>query len=51
MEAPDLTCAACRRAVFRFSFDESANEPASFATGGERPVSFAEGTSVHELGS
>jgi len=48
---PDLTCAACRRAVFRFSYDQSASEPASVVRGGERPVSVADGVFVHELGS
>lgn len=50
---PDLTCTACRRAVFRFSYDQSASEPGGIPSGSERPVSYADGMGafIHELGS
>lgn len=50
---PDLTCAACRQAVFRFSHDHTASEPAGLSMGSDRPVSYVDGPGafVHELGS
>ncbi|QDS76771.1 hypothetical protein FKW77_001903 [Venturia effusa] len=50
---PDLTCAACRRAVFRFSYDQTPSEHLGPTAGNKRPVSYADGTGafVHELGS
>jgi len=52
--APDWTCAACRSAVFRFSYNQSASEQSTGARGEVRPISYAEGGSgafVHELSS
>jgi ankyrin repeat protein len=48
---PDLTCATCRGAVFRFSYNQSASEQSNGVRGGERPVSVLDGGFVHEIGS